>query len=188
MSLTSSPTYDNPATKRVALIYGCNPRTQSRYSGTECAHIEVQIMRVDESGGYRWTDWSSGAKTAYFVNNLVLRCQFELKANPLEDPNYLYGFQARFMDMSYIDLDVAAHMARTLKRVGLAKYEDCTGHGVEFARYLTATLQTLGVNAWACYKDDQSRGNLAQDVIQPLNNFRELYKRIDAIAEAIRNS
>lgn len=193
----SHPAYDNPATKRVALIYGCNPRTQSRYSGVSCGNVEVQIIRAaDEtrdgnSWGYRCADWSSARANPYFVYNLYLRCQFDLNSSPETDERYLYGFSARFMDMSYIDLETSQAMTRTLKRIETtwSQVSDSSGHSVEFARYLTAVLNKLGVEDFVCYKNDQSRGSLDNDAnFWHILSFRELYQTIDRITAGIRNS
>lgn len=195
MSL-SLPSYSNPATKRVALIYGCNPRKQSRYAGTDFAHIEVQIMRAadlseDAAVGYRWTDWSNAKPTAFYVNNLTLRCQFDMRTDPDTDPNYLYGFHTRFMDTSYIDLETATAMTRTLRRAqtGIDKVDAQSGQAVEFARYVQAVMRTLGVEDYACYADDMMRGDLSDPRnFKTIDCFRDLYLVIKRIAADIAAS
>ena len=151
------PDSDTPCAERVLLL--------SVESSYDYGHIDARVVRraipdrtnpdtgkieyfdgKSDAYGYRNCIWSSGNKNAFYVENFVIRNQFDTRTS---EP--AYGWDSKFKDVYSIDLKEAEHMVRTLKVVikKLDEFSSEFGYAQDFSGYLVRVAKILGIKKFA---------------------------------------
>jgi hypothetical protein len=183
-----------PRTERVALIQGCDPRTQSRYREHHTGLIEVRIMRrasdtdFGADSGYRWASWSSHKVSAVRVDGLILQARVELGARAIPG---LYDLDATFevlgtsVQLSAVEL---GQMNRTIQRVDRRlQTHKRSGSQLDTLIAIKDALKALGITQLAFYRNDIARGDLSNPSAFIETSMREALPRLDAIVKRIQH-
>ena len=141
--------------------------------------------------GYRNCSWSSGAKSAVFVEDLKVHSQITKRnwsdGTPSTDFKP-YGIGLRFMNIHSLEAREAAHMHNTFVKVQkkLDKLDEEFGHGdADLATFIVRVASALGIKKFLTYSKDArdfslDRADLkvwaAKDVNWLVNNFIEEMK------------
>jgi hypothetical protein len=179
--------YNHPAqepnAERVALIQGCNPRTQSAYKMHPYPFFEVRIMRVDGDGGFRWAEWNASKGGGYLVDGLILRASVENLSK-----NRFTGFDYGFEPLGhFVRHDDAENMYRTLRKLQtVSAVHAREGNHVEMLIWMTDMLKKLGVTEFVSYVHDDMRGDLDNPAnFVPLKHMRARMAHVKTVAEAM---
>lgn len=97
--------------------------------------------------GYRNCSWSSGAKNALMVEDLIVAGQFELKKG-----DAVYGADIRYMPYS-VEARDAEHMVNTFRKVQkkMDAYYDDFGSANGYADFLRRVAKAMGIKKFLIF-------------------------------------
>jgi hypothetical protein len=100
--------------------------------------------------GFRNCSWSSTKDNALYVEDLVIRNQFDTAS---DKPSYGHG--ARFMNKYSVELDEAEYMVQTLKTIGkkLNAINDEYGYVDDYASYVIRIAKIFGIKTFVVAKE-----------------------------------